>query len=81
MTWVVWGGTGRFAGAAVSGTTHGSSLRSTGITTASCRGEIAYRRASLIDDAQMACQSCAPDALRARNDRRRVDAGLRAAGG
>ena len=42
MTWVVVGGTGRFAGATGSGTTHGSSLLSTGITTASYRGEIAY---------------------------------------
>lgn len=42
MTWVVVGGTGRFAGASGSGTTHGSSLLSTGITTASYRGEIAY---------------------------------------
>jgi hypothetical protein len=42
MTWVVDGGTGRFAGATGSGTTHGSSLLSTGITTASYQGEIAY---------------------------------------
>jgi uncharacterized membrane protein len=42
MTWVVAGGTGRFAGATGSGTTHGSSLLSTGITAASYQGEIAY---------------------------------------
>jgi hypothetical protein len=42
MTWVADGGTGRFAGATGSGTTHGSSLLSTGITTASYQGEIAY---------------------------------------
>jgi len=42
MTWVVDGGTGRFAGATGSGTTHGSSLLSTGITKASYQGEIAY---------------------------------------
>jgi len=42
MTWVVDGGTGRFAGATGSGTTHGSSLLATGITTASYHGEIAY---------------------------------------
>jgi hypothetical protein len=42
MTWVVAGGTGRFAGATGSGTTHGWSLLSTRITTASYRGEIAY---------------------------------------
>ena len=42
MTWVVGGGTGRFAGATGSGTTHGSSLLSTGITAASYEGTIAY---------------------------------------
>jgi hypothetical protein len=42
MTWVADGGTGRFADATGSGTTHGSSLLSTGITTASYQGEIAY---------------------------------------
>jgi hypothetical protein len=42
MTWVVVGGSGRFTGATGSGTTHGSSLLSTGITTASYQGEIAY---------------------------------------
>ena len=42
MTWVVAGGTGRFASATGSGTTHGSSLLSTGITAASYGGEIAY---------------------------------------
>jgi hypothetical protein len=42
MTWVVVGGTGRFAGAAGSGTTHGWSLLSTGITAATYAGEIAY---------------------------------------
>ena len=42
MTWVVAGGTGRFGGATGSGTTHGSSLLSTGITAASYEGEIAY---------------------------------------
>jgi hypothetical protein len=42
MTWVVAGGSGRFAGGTGSGTTHGSSLLSTGITTASYQGEIAY---------------------------------------
>ena len=42
MTWVVDGGTGRFASATGSGTTHGSSLLSSGITTASYQGEIAY---------------------------------------
>ena len=42
MTWTVDGGTGRFAGATGSGTTHGSSLLSTGITTASYQGEIEY---------------------------------------
>jgi hypothetical protein len=42
MTWVVAGGTGRFAGATGRGTTHGSSLLSTGITTASYHGEIAW---------------------------------------
>lgn len=42
MTWVVAGGTGRFAGATGAGTTQGSSLLSTGITAASYEGEIAY---------------------------------------
>jgi hypothetical protein len=42
MTWVVVGGTGRFADATGSGTTHGSSLLSTGTTSASYEGEIAY---------------------------------------
>ena len=42
MTWVVAGGTGRFTGATGSGTTHGSSLLSTGITAASYEGEISY---------------------------------------
>jgi len=42
MTWVVAGGTGRFAGATGAGTTHGSSLLSTGTTAASYEGEIAY---------------------------------------
>lgn len=42
MTWVVVGGTGRFAGATGSGTTNGWALLSTGITTASYQGEIAY---------------------------------------
>ncbi|OGO59247.1 MAG: hypothetical protein A2V85_09795 [Chloroflexi bacterium RBG_16_72_14] len=40
MTWVV-GGSGRFAGATGAGTTHGSSLLSTGTTSASYEGEIA----------------------------------------
>lgn len=42
MTWIVAGGTGRFAGATGAGTTHGSSLLSTGTTAASYEGEIAY---------------------------------------
>jgi hypothetical protein len=42
MTWVVTGGTGRFAGATGEGTTDGSSLLSTGTTAASYEGEIAY---------------------------------------
>jgi len=42
MTWVVAGGTGRFAGATGAGATHGSSLLSTGTTAASYEGEIAY---------------------------------------
>jgi hypothetical protein len=42
MTWVVEGGSGRFAGATGAGTTHGSSLLSTGTTSASYEGEIAY---------------------------------------
>ncbi len=42
MTWVVAGGTGRFAGARGAGTTHGSSLLSTGTTAATYKGEIAY---------------------------------------
>ncbi len=42
MTWVVAGGTGRFARATGSGTTQGSSLLSTGVTMASYQGEIAY---------------------------------------
>jgi hypothetical protein len=42
MTWVAVGGTGRFAGATGAGTTHGSSLLSTGTTSASYEGEIAY---------------------------------------
>jgi len=42
MTWVVAGGTGRFAGATGEGTTHGSSLLSTGTTSVSYEGEIAY---------------------------------------
>jgi len=42
MTWVVAGGTGRFAGATGAGTTHGSSLLSTGTTAAVYQGEIGY---------------------------------------
>jgi hypothetical protein len=42
MTWAVVGGTGRFAGATGEGTTHGSSLLSTGTTDAYYEGEIAY---------------------------------------
>jgi hypothetical protein len=42
MTWVVTGGTGRFAGATGAGTTHGSSVLSTGTTSASYQGEVAY---------------------------------------
>lgn len=42
MTWAITGGTGRFAGATGAGTTHGSSLLSSGITAASYEGEIAY---------------------------------------
>jgi len=42
MTRVVAGGAGRFAGATGAGTTHGSSLLSTGMTAATYEGEIAY---------------------------------------
>ena len=42
LTWTADGGTGRFAGATGSGTAHGSSILSMGITTASYQGEIAY---------------------------------------